>query len=400
MPLQIRRWLFVSVSLALLWDKLASADTPQMNPEAMMLSGNNQPTADVLPESSNLGSRTGPRETWGATSFRDWFQESRSALIGPIEPPVDLDQLTERLKDLDRADPRFDWSAVRNAKKSYHLFNPTPRPLRREFITDRPDKTINPVTVDAGYLQVETDLVTATFDRRQPRSNLRLLTLGFSPKTGTGGFLQQQPFTAGDKDDYVFLLTNFRIGLTNQSEAHIFLRPFQQLSNPGTLSEPPTNTFGFGDIRVLLKENLWGNEGGPTAFALTQYLDLPAGQSGLSTGALEGGLTGTFLLRYPKKTYVGFETGLEWRQDIFSDQYHLEVPASVSVAFSFTPEWSAKAEFAAVFSTEPGAAWVGVVSLATLYELAEDLQFDVGINIGVTPAANDWNPFIGLAKRF
>jgi hypothetical protein len=80
--------------------------------------------------------------------------------------------------------------------------------------------------------------------------------------------------------------------------------------------------------------------------------------------------------------------------------YHVEVPASISLATAFTKELSVKVEFASVFSDEPGTQWVGVVSLAVLYELSDDFQFDVGINIGVTPAANDWNPFLGLTKRF
>ena len=151
---------------------------------------------------------------------------------------------------------------------------------------------------------------------------------------------------------------------------------------------------------MLFKENLWGNEGGPTAFALTQYLDIPAGRPDLSTGAVEGGATGTLLFRFPGKTYLGMETGLEWRKDIFAGRYHVEVPASISLAYSFTKELSAKAEFASQFSAEPGAQWVGVVALAVLYGLSDDVQFDIGINIGVTPAANDWNPYIGLAKRF
>lgn len=310
----------------------------------------------------------------------------------------DLDALAERIGDRDRADARFDWSAVRAIKNQYTLFNPTPRALRREFVTDRPDKTINPVTLDAGHVQVETDLATATFDRRQPR---RPFAPGQpAPKTGTGGFLQQQPFTPGDKDDYVFLLTNVRVGLTNNADLHLFLRPFQRLTTPPGFGRPAVDAFGFGDVRVLMKENLWGNEGGPTAFALTQYLDIPAGRPDLSTGAVEGGATGTVLFRFPGKTYLGVEGGLEWRKDIFAGRYHAEVPASVSVAYSFTKELSAKAEFASQFSAEPGAQWVGVAALAVLYGLGDDAQLDVGINIGVTPAANDWNPYFGLAKRF
>lgn len=106
------------------------------------------------------------------------------------------------------------------------------------------------------------------------------------------------------------------------------------------------------------------------------------------------------LFRFPGKTYLGMETGLELRKDIFAGRYHVEVPASVSLAFGVTTELSVKGEFASVFSAEPGAQWVGVASFAALYGLGDDIQLDAGINIGVTPAANDWNPFVGVARRF
>jgi hypothetical protein len=310
---------------------------------------------------------------------------------------AELQTIADRLEKTVRADRGFDWNGLRRLKSEHTPFNPTPRGQRREFITDRPDKTINPVTVDAGHIQVESDLSTAIFDRRQPR---RVFTPGVPVKTGTGGFFGQQPFTPGDKDDDVFLLTNVRVGLTNNAALHVFLRPFQRLTTPADGERAAVNAFGFGDLRVLLKENVWGNEGGPTAFALTQYLDVPSGQSDLTTGAVEGGLTGTFLFRFPGKTYLGVESGLEWRKDIFGVRYHLEVPASISLAYSLTKEFGAKAEFASVFSTERGAAWVGVLALAVLYGFGDDLQLDAGVNIGVTPAANDWNPYFGIAKRF
>lgn len=233
----------------------------------------------------------------------------------------DLETMAARIADLDRADSQFDWAALRRTKNQFSLFKPTPRSLRREFITDRPDKTINPVTVDAGHFQVETDLATATFDRRPlPPGNGRV------DKTGSGGFFRSQPYTAGDKNDYVFLLTNIRVGLLNNTDFHLFLRPFQYLETPNVIAGGESKIFGYGDMRTLVKHNFWGNEGGPTAFALTQYLDIPAGRSGLSTDTLEGGATGAFLFRWPGKTYLGAESGLEMRRDIGGDQYHVEIP--------------------------------------------------------------------------
>jgi hypothetical protein len=60
-------------------------------------------------------------------------------------------------------------------KSQYHLFNPTPKDKMRGLITDRPDKTESPYTVDAGHFQLETDLV--TFMRDQEKEDVSELTM-------------------------------------------------------------------------------------------------------------------------------------------------------------------------------------------------------------------------------
>ena len=50
-------------------------------------------------------------------------------------------------------------------KGRHNLFNPAPENLLRELATDRPDKTEEPGTVDAGHFQFEVDFATFTFDR-------------------------------------------------------------------------------------------------------------------------------------------------------------------------------------------------------------------------------------------
>ena len=45
-------------------------------------------------------------------------------------------------------------------KAQYHLFNPVPKEKMRDFVTDRPDRTESPISVDAGHFQIETDLLT------------------------------------------------------------------------------------------------------------------------------------------------------------------------------------------------------------------------------------------------
>ena len=80
-------------------------------------------------------------------------------------------------------------------KTQYSLFNPTPDRLLRDMTTDRPDTTESPFTVDAGHMQIETNLF--AYARSRPDAD------------GTV------------TDSYEFATTNVRIGLTNNAERSI-----------------------------------------------------------------------------------------------------------------------------------------------------------------------------------
>src|SRR5690349_1227571 len=67
-------------------------------------------------------------------------------------------------------------------KSQYTLWNPTPRSLLRELDTDRPDKTESPITVDAGHVQLEADVVNYSYDRyNSARDHTRVETLAIAP---------------------------------------------------------------------------------------------------------------------------------------------------------------------------------------------------------------------------
>ena len=85
-------------------------------------------------------------------------------------------------------------------KSQYTLFNPTPDRLLRDLTTDRPDTTESPFTVDAGRVQVETNLFGYTRSRRDVEGTVT--------------------------DSYDFLITNVRIGLTYRSEITVAFQPY------------------------------------------------------------------------------------------------------------------------------------------------------------------------------
>jgi hypothetical protein len=50
-------------------------------------------------------------------------------------------------------------------------------------------------------------------------------------------------------------------------------------------------------------------------------------------------------------------------------------------------------------SVENGAQWELTGDIGFTWEFVKNWQWDVGVNIGLTPAADDWQPFLGLSAK-
>jgi len=143
-------------------------------------------------------------------------------------------------------------------KSSYSLFNPTPDSALRDMSTDRPDKTESPYTVDAGRIQIETDLIAYTHDRENGITTRAFDVLPF----------------------------NLKIGLTSSTDLQLVYGTYSHVRVSG---DGGTDS-GTGDLVVRLKHNLWGNDGGRTAFALMPFVKIPTNDLKSLNNDVEGGL--------------------------------------------------------------------------------------------------------------
>ena len=262
-------------------------------------------------------------------------------------------------------------------KSQYHLFNPTPPQWLREMSTDRPDKTESAYTVDAGHFQIEMDFVNYSYDKHNPaRDGTIVRTWGIAP-------------------------INLKVGLLNNLDVQFVLQPHTYVHT----SDPAAGVSkqrGFGDFVTRVKWNLWGNDGGTTAFALMPYLKLPTNQDQLGNGnrSVEFGLIAPLAVELPAGWGMGLMTQLDIVRDGASSSYHPEFVNTVTFGHDIIGDLGGYVEFFSSVSAERGSSWVGTVDLGLTYALTKNIQLDAGINLGVTRAADDWNPFVGLSWRF
>lgn len=270
-------------------------------------------------------------------------------------------------------------SGAADDKSRYTLFNPTPDRLLRDLVTDRPDLTESPFTVDAGHIQFETNLF---------------------------GYARSRPDASGAvTDTYEFGTTNIRIGLTSSSEFNIVWQPYGILRTHDPDTAAVTRNSGVGGLVLRGKVNFWGNDSfdkpGATAFGLLPYISLPTDRgNGISPDAVEGGVILPFAVKLTNAFDLGLNAGIELVHNDDDAGYHAEYLTSASLSYGWTEQFSTYYEVAARFGTHDPRGDVALLGTGFTYQLTKNLQFDGGINIGITKAADRINPFVGVSMRF
>jgi hypothetical protein len=155
----------------------------------------------------------------------------------------------------------------------------------------------------------------------------------------------------------------------------------------------------LGDVALRFKYNLWGNDGGGTALALLPQVKLPTSTGGIGNDFVEGGMLVPFEVELPHGLSLGFNSGAGVFHNEASDGWHAEFVNSVALGFPISERMTGYVEFWSLTSTEADTAWEGTVGLGLNYLVHRNLKLDAGVNIGVTRAADDLNPFVGLSFR-
>ncbi len=238
----------------------------------------------------------------------------------------------------------------------------------RELTTDRPDKTESPYTVDAGHYQIELDLISFSYDRTV--------------------------------ENFAIAPINFKAGLLNNMDLLIIVESYNIERTRERAAGNRAEISGFGDVIVRWKTNFWGNDGGDTAFGVMPFVKLPTNQHDLGNGAVEGGIIFPIAIKLPRDFDLGAMTEVDFVQNEDDSDYHREFVNSITMGHAIAGELSGYIEFFSAVSTQRNTEWVGTFDFGVTYKLTPSIQLDAGLNVGLTRAADDLNPFVGFSVRF
>jgi hypothetical protein len=241
----------------------------------------------------------------------------------------------------------------------------------REFCPDRPGLGTPPCTMDPGHVAVEIGLAEWTLER-----------------------------SAGERTDTLALgETLVRVGLTDNLEAQVGWTAYGHVRERGASGR--SSDSGVGDVTVALRRNLANPDGSGFSVALMSYATLPTGNAVLGAGDWSAGLLVPVSYDLPHGLQLGFTGQVEAAVDEDRHGRHLAYGGIAGLSADLTKTVSATAELSALRDEDPsGHSTELLAGLSAAWMAKDDLQLDVGANIGLNEAAPDVQLYAGVSKRF
>jgi hypothetical protein len=234
--------------------------------------------------------------------------------------------------------------------------------------TDRPTKANAVCTVPSGRVQIEIGgIAWSLTDLGGTRTEL--LTVGASV---------------------------VKLGLSERSDLQVGFTPYAELR---TLNGSHSRVSGIGDVVVRYKHRFSGPEA-PVQVAAIPFVKLPTAAAGLGNGRVEGGLA----------VPIGFALGratitLGPEIDVLADAdghgRHVALVNLVNVSAPIAPRLTLAGELWTSFNFDPdGTAEQASFDAAIAYAASNNLQLDLGANIGLTRDTPDFEGSVGVSLRF
>jgi len=258
-------------------------------------------------------------------------------------------------------------------KNQYWLLNPVPADQMRDFNTDRPPKANSPYTVDAGHFQYESDIV-----------NFADLATG---PVHTGTLLVPNP--------------TFKVGLSNNIDFEVNAPTLVGVHTFNSATNVSSTIWGIDDVFVRSKFNLWGNDGGTSAFALIPYVKAPTAPPGIGNGAVEEGVIAPLSISLPKGFTLVFNSEVDALKDSVGDDRHANYINLVNLSHEVAKGVTLYVEFWSDYNNDPTQrATQYSFDTAVTWIVRPNLQLDAGVDIGLNAATPTVQVFAGISQRF
>lgn len=254
------------------------------------------------------------------------------------------------------------------------LLDPTPDSALRSFSPDRPLNSISPFTVDAGRLQVESDIL--DFSQSSDR------------RTTTGTLEALDP--------------EIRLGLTRSLEFDLLTAGLlaDRTTADGT-GRTLSRDIGTGNVTLQARYGLFGDDGGTYTLALAPFVAIPSGDRHFGDQRVDGGVIAPLSIKLPSDFTLVLETEVQSMRDGTSAAFaSFTNIANLTHPVPGVDKLTASVEFTSVVNADRLTPDIYTVESALAYLVTPTTQLDLEGFVGLNRAAPELQVAAGVAHRF
>lgn len=258
---------------------------------------------------------------------------------------------------------------------AYSLFDPVPDDQMRPFCTDRPTKGTGPCTVDAGHIQIESDILNVTFQN-------------------SDGVVT---------DTYVYTSPNVKLGITNDVDVELNVSPFVDVQIHDHRTGQRSEISGFGDMFLRVKTSLVGNGAGSFSAAFDPYVKLPTAPIGVGNGAVEEGAVVPLQFALSNVWSLSVVPEVDVLKNADDNGRHAAGVVAIGITRALSAQLGATAEYWINEDGEPqDTITQESFDVAVTWQPpgTTDLQFDAGANFGLNANTPAVQIYFGISHRF
>ena len=147
---------------------------------------------------------------------------------------------------------------------------------------------------------------------------------------------------------------------------------------------------------MRLKWNLWGNDGGSTAFGVMPYVEIPTAEGATDVA---GGLILPLAFGGPWGLGLGTMAQVDVLPDEDGEGHHGEWLFTGTVARDLVGDLGGFVEATSGHRPRSEGGWTALVNTGLTWGVTPDLQLDGGARFGVSDAAEGAALFLGVSYR-
>ena len=235
--------------------------------------------------------------------------------------------------------------------------------------TDRPTKANSATcTVAPGFWQIESDMVNFTHNRPDGVTT----------------------------DTWSIPNATMKYGIDDKSDVQVSWAAYNSVKTSGG----GDRLVGVGDVYLRYKRRLT-DDSSSVNVSIFPYVKIPTAKQGIGNHKVEGGLIMPISFSLPSDYTLTFGPEVDITMDADQSGYHMTLVNPINLSHAITSKFSVAGELWMANNFDPdGTTTQYTADFAAIYLVNNNLQLDIGTNIGLNKYAPDYQVYTGISARF